>query len=217
MRLSLKKGAQAVLSNGRLQEIRGISLVFREMWDTTALNPNSSIHNQSAANWTGAPRSRSVRGLKKTGRRPLRSFFKAYPRAVVTLRSQSVPRRLLLATTVLMMFALLVTQAASFVCGAQCLQHQQPSGTAAAMTHCDAMHPSSNGPAAQTCPPSATSFCVIDLLANGQHKNLLHPTIDANTRPTGLVPSLNLPARRTAFPPQRSTIGHPPLLTPLRV
>jgi hypothetical protein len=37
MRLSLKKGAQAILSNGSVQEIRGISLVFCEMWDTTAL------------------------------------------------------------------------------------------------------------------------------------------------------------------------------------
>jgi hypothetical protein len=35
MRLSLKKGAHAILSNGSVQEIGGISLVFREMWDTT--------------------------------------------------------------------------------------------------------------------------------------------------------------------------------------
>jgi hypothetical protein len=35
MRLSLKKGAHAVLSGGRVQEIRG----FREMWDTTAPDP----------------------------------------------------------------------------------------------------------------------------------------------------------------------------------
>jgi hypothetical protein len=38
MRLSLKKGAHAILSNGSVQEIRGISLVFREMWDTTNLD-----------------------------------------------------------------------------------------------------------------------------------------------------------------------------------
>jgi hypothetical protein len=37
MRLSFKKGAHAALSNGNVQEIRGISLVFREMWDTTNL------------------------------------------------------------------------------------------------------------------------------------------------------------------------------------
>jgi hypothetical protein len=40
MRLSLKKGAHAVLSQLRVQEIRGISLVFREMWDTTIFNPS---------------------------------------------------------------------------------------------------------------------------------------------------------------------------------
>jgi hypothetical protein len=38
MRLSLKKGAHAILSDGSVQEIRGISLVFREMWDTTNLD-----------------------------------------------------------------------------------------------------------------------------------------------------------------------------------
>ena len=34
MRLSLQKGAHAVLQRS-MQEIRGILLVFREMWDTT--------------------------------------------------------------------------------------------------------------------------------------------------------------------------------------
>jgi hypothetical protein len=38
MRLSLKKGAHSNLSNGSVQEIRGISLVFREMWDSTNLD-----------------------------------------------------------------------------------------------------------------------------------------------------------------------------------
>ncbi len=37
MRLSLKKGAHAVLSS-TVQEIWGISLVFREMWNTAALH-----------------------------------------------------------------------------------------------------------------------------------------------------------------------------------
>jgi hypothetical protein len=118
---------------------------------------------------------------------------------------------------VLLMFALLVTQAASFVCGAQCLQHQQPNRAAAAMTHCHEMHPSSNGITAQTCPPAATSFCVTDLLANSQEKTLIHPTIHASTRPTNLLPSLNPPARTPIFSPQRSTIGDPPLITPLRI
>ena len=34
MRLYLKKGAHAAFVEGSVQEIRGISLVFREMWDT---------------------------------------------------------------------------------------------------------------------------------------------------------------------------------------
>jgi hypothetical protein len=38
MRLSLKERRTRSLAQGRVQEIRGISLVFREMWDTTALD-----------------------------------------------------------------------------------------------------------------------------------------------------------------------------------
>jgi hypothetical protein len=38
MRLSLKERRTRSLVQGRVQEIRGISLVFREMWDTTALD-----------------------------------------------------------------------------------------------------------------------------------------------------------------------------------
>jgi hypothetical protein len=117
---------------------------------------------------------------------------------------------------VVLILALLLTQAASFVCGAQCLQHQQASSTVAAMTHCHAMHPSSKGITAQTCPPSATSLCVIDLLANNQQKNLVQLSISAEAHPT-LLPVLTVAPRTTTFPPQRSTIGDPPLLTPLRV
>jgi hypothetical protein len=115
------------------------------------------------------------------------------------------------------MLALLVTQAASFVCGAQCLQHQQASSTAAGMTHCHAMHQSSKGITAQTCPPTATSFCVTDLLANNQQRTLVHPTIDANAHPPTLLPVLTIAARTPVFPQLRSSIGDPPLITPLRV
>jgi hypothetical protein len=34
----LKERRTRGLVHGRVQEIRGISLVFREMWDTTSLN-----------------------------------------------------------------------------------------------------------------------------------------------------------------------------------
>jgi hypothetical protein len=40
MRLSLMKGAHAVLSRAAYRKFRGISLVFREMWDTTGLPSN---------------------------------------------------------------------------------------------------------------------------------------------------------------------------------
>jgi hypothetical protein len=135
----------------------------------------------------------------------------------VTLLLRSVARRIPPTTIVVLMLALLVTQAASFVCGAQCLQHQQPNRTAAAMTHCHAMHQSSKGVTAQTCPPSATSFCVIDLLANNQQKILVQPTVHASARPTTLLPVLTVAARILVFPQFRSTIGDPPLIAPLRV
>jgi hypothetical protein len=115
------------------------------------------------------------------------------------------------------MLALLVTQAASFVCGAQCLQRQQPNPTVAAMTHCHAMHRSYKGITAQTCPPNATSFCVTDLLANNQQKTLVQPTIRADARPTALLPVLTVAARTSVFPRLRSSVGDPPLITPLRV
>jgi hypothetical protein len=134
----------------------------------------------------------------------------------VIFLSQSPARGVPQATIAVLVFALLVTQAGSFVCGAQCLQHQHPNGTAAAMTHCHAMHPSTTGITTQTCPPTATSFCVIDLLANTQQKILVQSAIQADARPT-LLPVLTEAARTTAFPPQRSTPGDPPLLTPLRV
>jgi hypothetical protein len=157
----------------------------------------------------------SVRGPKKTGRSPTIAFLKAYPEPVVTLLPRSTARRIRPTTIVVLLFALLLTQAASFVCGAQCLQHQQPSRTA--MTHCQAMHPSSKSITTQTCPPNATSRCVIDLLANNQQKNLAPSTIHADARPANLLPVSTVAARTPVFPPLRSTIGDPPLITPLRV
>jgi hypothetical protein len=135
----------------------------------------------------------------------------------VPLLLRSLARRIPPTTIVVLMLALLVTQAASFVCGAQCLQHQQSSSTAAAMTNCHAMHSSSKGITAQTCPPNATSVCVTDLLANNLQKNLLQPTIRADARPTALLPVLTVAARTPVFPRLRSSIGDPPLITPLRV
>jgi hypothetical protein len=135
----------------------------------------------------------------------------------VTLLLRSVVRRIPPTTIVVLILALLITQAASFVCGALCLQHQQPNPTAAQITHCHAMHPSPKGIKAQTCPPTAASFCVIDLLANNQQKTLVQPTIQADAGPTVLLPIFTLAPSTPVFPMLRSTIGDPPLITPLRV
>jgi hypothetical protein len=136
---------------------------------------------------------------------------------LVTLPFHSAARRILPATIAALLLALLVTQAASSVCTVQCVQHQMANGAAPAMTHCHAMQQPANGAPAQTCSPTATSFCVIDLLANTQQKTLAQPTIHAGARPARLLPVLNITARVPAFPLLRSSIGDPPLITPLRV
>lgn len=134
----------------------------------------------------------------------------------MTLRSQSVVRRLLPTTIVVLLLALLVTQSASFVCGAQCLQHHQAGPKAGEMTHCEAMHEPSTGITAQTCPLTATSFCVADLLANNQQKILAQPT-NHDEPPATSLPVLTVAGPTPLFPLLRSSIGDPPLLTPLRI
>jgi hypothetical protein len=52
----------------------GISLVFREMWDTAAFNPKPSTQNQPTGNWTSAPRSPRRTWAEKDGAKPLHSF-----------------------------------------------------------------------------------------------------------------------------------------------
>jgi hypothetical protein len=82
MRLSLKKGAHAAVSRCSVQEIRGISLVFREMWDSTALSPKLSkmFFRQTAADSKEIGRvphvRNSVRGPKMMGAAQ-RSLFTA--------------------------------------------------------------------------------------------------------------------------------------------
>jgi len=155
-----------------------------------------------------------IRGRKRRGEAPPLLFVRAYPEPVVTHPSHAAARRISPATIVALLLALLVTQAASFVCDAQCLQHHQGTRTAA-MTHCHPIHQQSNGTAAQTCPPTAASFCVIDLPANRQEKTLAPATIHADTRPTSQLRILNIPARTPVL--LRTSIGDPPLITPLRV
>ena len=68
MRLSLMKGAHAAVSSGPVQEIRGISLVFREMWDTTALHRQPLDLTKDHQGSGRVPHVRtSVHGPKTTG------------------------------------------------------------------------------------------------------------------------------------------------------
>ena len=74
-----------------------------------------------------------------------------------------------------------------------------------------------NGAAVQTCPASTYSFCVIDLLANSQEKTTVPQLIHAELPPGALLLVLDIPALAPLYPPLRSSIGDPPLITPLRV
>jgi hypothetical protein len=156
-----------------------------------------------------------VRGPKKTRRSPPKPFTKAYPEPVVTRFLQLIPRSLQPTTVVVLMFALLGTQVASFVCSAQCLQHLQATQQAPAMSHCHTVLPPTRSAATQTCPPTATSVCGTDLLADNQQKTLSPPTIQADA--PALFPILTVAAGTPVPPRIRSSIGDPPLITPLRI
>jgi hypothetical protein len=97
------------------------------------------------------------------------------------------------------------------------VQHPLATPKAGEMTNCHSMAPSANRITAQTCAPAAASFCLTDLLADNQQKTLAPPTIQANAPSATLLPILTVAARTPAFPHLRSTIGDPPLLTPLRI
>src|SRR5271165_4104934 len=141
----------------------------------------------------------------------------AYPEGVVRLPFHSLGRRVFPATIAVLLFALVVTQAASSVCTAQCVEHQLGTRSTGATTHCQSMLQPANGAAVQTCPASTYSFCVIDLLANSQEKTTVPQLIHAELPPGALLLVLDIPALAPLYPPLRSSIGDPPLITPLRV
>jgi hypothetical protein len=154
-------------------------------------------------------------GRKRRGEAPPQLFIREYPKFVVTQPFHSTWRRIPTTTIVALLLALLLTQAASSVCDAQCLQRQQRRH--AAMTHCHAMQQPADGVAAQTCTPTANSFCATDLLANNQEKTLVQSTIHVDASPVGALTVPNTPSHTPVPTHLRSTIGDPPLLTPLRV
>jgi len=117
-----------------------------------------------------------------------------------------------------LLLVLLMTQAASTVCGAQCVQHQFPNPSAHVMAHCHSMQqPESNGPNLETCPTGTHAICAVDLLANTQGKtaSLLVPLADI--RSGALLPSRNVPQFVSASHHLRSSTNSSPLITPLRV
>jgi hypothetical protein len=117
-----------------------------------------------------------------------------------------------------LLFALLLTQAASSVCGAQCVEHQLPNSPAAhAMNHCRSMMntPSStDGATLQTCRPCAHSYCAVDLLANSHAKT---EVLVSSTTPTGTLLRLQDESSAPALLPLRSSPGSSPPITALRL
>jgi hypothetical protein len=113
---------------------------------------------------------------------------------------------------------LLLTQAASTVCGTQCVQHQLPHPSAHAMAHCHSMlQPEESGATLQTCPAGIHAVCAIDLMANTQAKTAPPLSLHADPRPEALLPHQNLPHFKTVSHLHRSSTDSAPLITALRV
>ena len=118
----------------------------------------------------------------------------------------------------LLLLVLLMTQAASTVCGAQCVQHQLPNPSTHVMAHCHSMlQPESSGSVMQTCQTGAHAICAVDLQANTQGKTASPLVLHANVRSGALLPNQNVPQFVSSFHLLRSSTGSSPLITALRV
>jgi hypothetical protein len=145
-----------------------------------------------------------------------RSPGRAYAKAVVKLSSPTRTRSKIILPVLLLV--LLVTQAASTVCGAQCVQHQVPNPSAHVMAHCDAMQqPESNAPELQTCQTGTHAICVVDLQANTQGKTASLLALHADVRPEDLLPGQSIPYFISPSHLLRSSTDSSPLITALRV
>jgi hypothetical protein len=117
----------------------------------------------------------------------------------------------------LLLLVLLMTQAASSVCGAQCVQHQIPNPSAHGMAHCDSMQESeSNGLALEACPAGVHSICAIDLQVNTKAETTSPLVLHADVCATALASDQDVP-QPSPTPHQRSTTGSAPPITALRV
>src|SRR6202034_167326 len=136
----------------------------------------------------------------------LSSLKTAYSEPTVRLSFHSAARRALPVTIVALLLAVIVTQAASFVCTAQCIQHQLARPSA---THCHSMQqPEGNRTSVGTCPSSTNTLCVTDLLANNQNKTAAKSlSTYAEFRPAALLFPLTLVSFTPDAPDLRSSIG----------
>jgi len=165
---------------------------------------------------TGMAGARGTRGLQCRWRGWART---AYPEVVVTLPLYTLRRIMLPA----LLLALLMTQGASSVCVAQCVQHQLPvdsTGVGPSMTHCHSMpmvRPEANSDTLQTA-PCTHSICAIDLLANPRERTPVQPRpLVLNASLSAPHFGLNIASFTPAYPSFRSSISPSPLITALRI
>jgi hypothetical protein len=144
----------------------------------------------------------------------------AYPEVVVSLPFYTLHR----ITLPTLLLALLMTQAASSVCTAQCVQHQPPvdsTGVGSAVTHCHSMlmaRSEANGATIQTAAPCTHSVCAIDLLANTRERTPVQPRpLAVNAGPHSPHFGLNIASFTPAYSSPRSSISPSPLITALRI
>jgi hypothetical protein len=145
-----------------------------------------------------------------------RSPGPAYARSVVNLSSPSRTRSKIVLP--LLLLVLLMTQAASTVCGAQCVQHQLPNPSAHVMAHCPSMQqPESNAPELQICQTGTHAICVVDLQANTQGKTASLLALQADVRPGALLQGQSISQFISTSHLLRSSTDSSPLITALRV
>jgi hypothetical protein len=118
----------------------------------------------------------------------------------------------------MLLLVLLMTQAASTVCGAQCVQHQVLNPSVHTMSHCRSMLQPEHGTVVlQTCPAGTHAFCAIDLLANSQGETATLLVLQVDCRSDSLLPGQSIPRFISSTRLLRSTTDSSPLITALRV
>jgi len=117
---------------------------------------------------------------------------------------------------VALVLALLLTQAASTVCTAQCLQQQLPESS----THCHSMlHACShaNSATVETTRACNSSVCGMELLAGEQDRSLAQRPLAVYSDSYGSLPGLDIASFPQVPASLRSNVGGPPMITALRV